>query len=163
MTIMPHAPDGNSTIPETALVGLVGRLNRTTRRAWADRGLLRKAARGEGYGERDAAELAAFFELHKELGDFYEAVAAWKGVRPRLNAAMSKDRGKMSKDRLIAIFDPEAQMGSLVTSEDEIGPLVMTGPQREHVFRAIDLSDRVRTAREAFWRAVDARSLRPPE
>jgi hypothetical protein len=75
---------------------------------------------------------------------------------------MSDDPEAMSDDRLIAIFDPEAQQGSLITAEEQIGPLVMGGPQREHIFRAIDLSDRVRTAREAFWRAVEARNLRPP-
>lgn len=152
-------PIGSDEIPETALVALVDRLKRSTRRKWADKGLLRKAPRGHGYGELDAAELAAFFELQKEVGDYYEAVAAWNGIRSDLRAAMSGDR---SNDRLIALFDPEANEGCLVTAEEDIGPAVMEGPQREHVFRAIDLGDRVRTAREAFWRAVEARNMRPP-
>jgi hypothetical protein len=165
-TIMALGPD---EIPETALVGLIDRLNRTTRRDWADLGLLRKAGSGGGYGEVDAAELAAFFELQKQLGDYYDAVAAWDGIRPDLATAMSEDRAAMAEDRLIAVFDPEAQQGSLVTAEEEIGRWVMSRPQpdhamrgqREHIFCAIDLSGRVRAAREAFWRAVEARNLRP--
>lgn len=153
-------PAPSDVIPETALVALFGRLNRTTRRAWADRGLLRKASKGGGYAEQDAAELAAFLELHKELQDFYDAVAAWRGIRPRLEAIAREEQGKGTGERLIAVFDPEAQEGTLVTKEEEIGPIVMSGPQQEHLFRAIDLSQRVRIAREAFRRAVEARQTK---
>lgn len=151
----------SDAIPETALVGLVDRLNRTTRRGWADRGLLRKAARGEGYGEKDAAELAAFFELQKELGDFYGAVAAWERIQPRLLEEMSGGRDRTSEGRFIAILNSESLEGDLVTTEEEIGPLVMRDDPHKVVFRAIDLSDRVHKTRDAFWRAVDARNLRP--
>lgn len=156
---MPLGPD---EIPESTLVELIGRLNRTTRRKWADNGLLRQLPRGKGCDEHDAAELAAFFELQKELGDYYDAVAAWKGIRPGLKRAISKDLKRDAGDRLIALFDAEAQEGTLVTAEGDIGSYVMRDRQKEHFFRAIDLSDRVTGVREAFWRAVEARNLRPP-
>jgi hypothetical protein len=153
---------GPDEIPESALVTLVDRLNRTTRRKWADKGLLRKKPRGTGYSEHDAAELAAFFQLHKELGDYYDAVAAWNGgVRDALRKAIAEDRENGTSNRLIALFDAEAQQGTLVTAEEEIGSYVMRRKRRDHFFRAIDLSDRVSGAREAFWRAVEARNLRP--
>lgn len=156
---MPLGPD---EIPESTLVSLVDRINRTTRRKWAELGLLRKGPRGSGYHEHDAAELAAFFHLQKELGSYYEAVAAWNGgIRDALREALSAESATSSSKRLIALFDAEAQEGTLVTEESEIGPYVMRHQQREHFFRAIDLGDRVIGAREAFWRAVEARNLRP--
>lgn len=155
-------PLGSDEIPESTLVSLVDRLNRTTRRKWAALGLLRKVPRGAGYGEHDAAELAAFFQLQKELGSYCDAVAAWNGgVRDALREAV-EDEGEGNSNRLIALFDIEAQEGTLVTTEAEIGPYVMREQRHEHVFRAIDLGDRVTGAREAFWRAVEARNLRPP-
>ena len=152
---------GPDEIPESTLVSLVDRLNRTTRRKWAALGLLRKVPRGAGYREHDATELAAFFELQKELGSYYDAVAGWNGgIRNALREAVEGEAAGNSK-RLIALFDAAAQEGTLVTKEAEIGSYVMREQRRDHFFRAIDLGEPVTGARAAFWRAVEARNLRP--
>jgi len=149
----------SDAIPETALVGLIDRLNRTTRRNWADQGILKKAPRGQGYNEEDAAELAAFVQLTQaEIGDFYETVAAWKGIQLALKAAISKGRQEIA-DNLIAVIDGDTKEGTLITREDELGPLVLRDTRKKHVFRIVDLSDRVQAAREGFWRIIDARNL----
>jgi hypothetical protein len=103
-------------IPETALVGLIDRLNRTTRRKWAEKGILRKAPVGEGYREEDAVELAAFVQLIRaDVGDFYETVAAWEGIRVSLGDAMSRDREAIAGDFLVAIIAADTKAGTLVT------------------------------------------------
>jgi hypothetical protein len=149
----------SDAIPETALVGLFDRLNRTTRRHWADLGILRKAPRGEGYNEEDAAQLAAFVRLiQADIGDFHETVAAWKGIQEALKAAMSDERAEISAE-LIAVIDGDTKQGMLITREDELGSLLLRDTRKKRVFRVVDLSDEVRVAREAFQRIVAARNL----
>jgi hypothetical protein len=145
-------------IPEAALVRLIDQLNRTTRRHWADRGLLRKAPRGEGYKEQDAAELAALVRLIRaEIGDFNETVAAWKGIQQRFGAA-STSGGFGPERRLIAIIDGETKAGTLITNEGELGAFLFSDPRKRLLFRMVDLTDEVQIAREAFQRILEARN-----
>lgn len=153
-TTLARQPDSTRVLPEKALVELVDDLNRTTRRAWADRGLLRKRP-GRNYEEFDALELAAFFRLYREVGDFYDAALAWKGVQERLRADLDQEglRADLARKRLIAVVDKEAKQGTLVTAVRDIGPLVING----HLFQTVELTTVARDVCEAFRRAVDVR------
>jgi hypothetical protein len=150
-------------ISESALVGLVDRLKRPTRRSWADKGLLNKTPREEGYKEEDAAELAAFVQLTRaEIGDFYETAAAWRGIRQGLGEVLSKDHPTVGADELIAVIDVDTKEGALITRKEELGQLVLGDKRERHVIRTVDLSEVVRAAREGFRRLVDARHPSAP-
>jgi hypothetical protein len=145
-------------IPETALVGLIDRLNRTTRRHWADQGALRKAPRREGYKEEDAAQLAAFVQLMQaDVGDFYETAAAWTGIKDALDSAVREGRDECDL-KLIAVIDGDTKSGTLIRHEAELGSVLLRDGRRKRVLRIVDLSDDVRVVREAFRRVLDARN-----
>jgi hypothetical protein len=150
----------SDAIPETALVGLIDRLNRTTRGNWAAKGLLRKAPRREGYREEDAAQLAAFVQLvRSDVGDFHEIAAAWDdGIKDELNAAIAADPDECDI-KLIALIDGDTKEGMLITHEDDFASLLIES-RRRRVVRVVDLSTEVRSAREAFRRILKARNRR---
>lgn len=148
----------SDAIPETALVGLIDRLNRTTRRHWADNGHLRKAPRKEGYREEDAAQLAAFVQLvRSDVGDFPEVAAAWEGIKDALNSAIGRDPDDCDI-KLIAVIDGDTKKGTLITREDDFIPLLINDARKRRVFRVVDLSTEVRNVREAFRRILKARN-----
>lgn len=149
----------SDAIPETALVSLIDRLNRTTRGHWAAKGVLRKAPRREGYREEDAAQLAAFVQLvRSEVGDFHEIAAAWEGIKAALNAAIGKDPDECDI-KLIAVIDGDTKKGTLITHEDDFASL-LTDTRKRRIFRVVDLSAEVRDAREAFRRVLKARNAK---
>ncbi len=136
---MARRPDGSATISEERLCEIAG-VNRTTRRKWAKRGLLR--ARKTGYEESDAVELAVLNRLTALLGPS-DGPLAWKQTRPEI----AKQRSSAQVD---LIFDQQYKEALLTTRVGSIGTRLRHG----RPVRVINLSDVISEIRQVFKRLI---------
>jgi hypothetical protein len=144
--------DGKDGLSEATIARIAG-VERTRRRVWAEKGLLRMAER-KGYGEFDACEAAVFKRLAAEL-EFDRAREAWSGIREAL-------RDALFASSLLVAFDEGRATGSLHTDKSDLG----TAVARPGRYAIIDVSDAVADARTGFRNAVAAleatqRAVRP--
>lgn len=134
--------DGKGGLSEAAIARIAG-VERSRRRAWAEKGLLRSAGRG-AYGELDACETAVFRKLAAEL-EFDKAREAWGGIREALRESL------MAASLLVA-FDEGRASGSLHTEASDLGA-TLARPGR---YAIVDVSCAVADARTGFRNAVAA-------
>lgn len=149
---MKASSDGKGGLSEAVIARVAG-VERSRRRAWAEKGLLRSAGRKE-YGELDACEAAVLRKLAAEL-EFDKAREAWGGIREALRDAL------MAGSLLVA-FDEGRATGSLHTDASDLGA-ALARPGR---YAVIDVSCAVADARTGFRNAVAAletkqRAVRP--
>jgi hypothetical protein len=147
---MTSSSDRKVGLSEAAIARIAG-VERSRRRAWAERGLLRIAGR-KGYGELDACEAAVFRRLVAEL-EFDRAREAWRGVRDALRDAL------MAGGSLLVAFDEGRATGSLHTDA--------VGIDRPGRYAVVDATQAVDDAKTGFRNAVaakettDQQSVRP--
>jgi hypothetical protein len=140
---MPSRSDGKGGLSEAAIARIAG-VERSRRRAWAEKGLLRIAGR-KGYGELDACEAAVFRRLAAEL-EFDRAREAWRGIREALRDAL------LPGGSLLVAFDEGRATGSLHTDAGDLGAAVA----RPGRYAIVDVSSAVADARTGFRNAVAA-------
>jgi hypothetical protein len=136
---MARRSDGPPTISEERLCEIAG-VNRTTRRKWAKRGLLR--ARKSGYEESDAVELSILNRLSTTLGPF-DAAVAWRQIRDEVG-------NQEGSAKIDLVFDTQYKHALLTTGLARLGPKLRHG----RPVRVISLNDAIEEIRQAFERLV---------
>jgi hypothetical protein len=129
-------------ISEKRLCEIAG-VNRTTRRTWAGRGLLRIDTRG--YTARDAVEVAVLAGLAATLSPS-DAVVAWRQVRAHV-------RVHHAAAELDLIFDTQHKE-AIVVAEGET--LELARLRHGRAIRVVPLAGVVRDIRAAFARVAPA-------
>ena len=144
---MAARPDGRLRLSEAA-ISRIARVERSRRRAWAEKGLLGKGGSG-GYGELDACEAAVLRELAAEL-EFDLAREAWLAIRMELS-------GLLLAAPLFVVFDEARVEASLRSDLGSLG----TAIARPGRYIVVEVTEAVADARTGFRNAVAAKSDPP--
>lgn len=147
-----RAPDSIRFVDEQDLLRITG-LARSTRRRWAERGLVVDPQDGH-YREVDVVETAIVVLLVSATRGLDDAVRLWTSCR---GDVMQEALQAKSEEDLRLVFEPRLLGSVLAKSDAEICRAI----RPLEPFVVVPLTQATRDAREAFWRFAMASRPKP--